>query len=120
MPSHSTSRRGPACGSGAVRRNHDGHGRDCRHARCRNGPLGPHSQTVRPPRAHGSIAKTRWDLQRRRARTGHSYPELSWATSTGWLFFRAGTQVMAYRPGEPRAVKLPFRLRRDAIGFVAG
>ena len=52
--------------------------------------------------------------------TGDSYPELSWASSTGWLFFRAGTQVMAYRPGEPRAVKLPFRLRRDAIGFVAG
>jgi len=52
--------------------------------------------------------------------TGDSYPELSWADSTGWLFFRAGTQVMAYRPGEPRAVKLPFRLRRDAIGFVAG
>jgi hypothetical protein len=52
--------------------------------------------------------------------TGDSYPELSWASSTGWLFFRAGTEVMAYRPGEPRAVKLPFRLRRDAIGFVAG
>jgi hypothetical protein len=52
--------------------------------------------------------------------TGDSYPELSWAASTGWLFFRAGTEVMAYRPGEPRAVKLPFRLRRDAIGFVAG
>jgi hypothetical protein len=52
--------------------------------------------------------------------TGDSYPELSWASSTGWLFFRAGTQVMAYRPGEPGAVKLPFRLRRDAIGFVAG
>jgi hypothetical protein len=52
--------------------------------------------------------------------TGDSYPELSWAASTGWLFFRAGTQVMAYRPGEPRAVKLPFRLRRDAFGFVAG
>jgi hypothetical protein len=52
--------------------------------------------------------------------TGDSYPELSWAASTGWLFFRAGTEVMAYRPGEPRAVKLPVRLRRDAIGFVAG
>jgi hypothetical protein len=52
--------------------------------------------------------------------TGDSYPELSWADSTGWLFFRAGTEVMAYRPGEPRAVKLPFRLRLDAIGFVAG
>lgn len=52
--------------------------------------------------------------------TGDSYPELSWASSTGWLFFRAGTEVMAYRPGEPRAVKLPVRLRRDAIGFVAG
>jgi hypothetical protein len=52
--------------------------------------------------------------------TGDSYPELSWASSTGWLFFRAGTQVMAYRPGEPRAVKLPFRVRRDATGFVAG
>jgi hypothetical protein len=52
--------------------------------------------------------------------TGDSYPELSWAASTGWLFFRAGTEVMAYRPGEPRALKLAFRLRRDAIGFVAG
>jgi hypothetical protein len=52
--------------------------------------------------------------------TGDSYPELSWAASTGWLFFRAGTRVMAYRPGEPRAVKLPFRLRADALGFVAG
>jgi hypothetical protein len=52
--------------------------------------------------------------------TGVYYPELSWAASTGWLFFRAGTEVMAYRPGEPRVMKLPFRVRRDAIGFVAG
>jgi hypothetical protein len=52
--------------------------------------------------------------------TGDSYPELSWAPSTGWLFFRAGAEVMAYLPGQPRAVKLPFRLGPDAVGFVAG
>jgi hypothetical protein len=52
--------------------------------------------------------------------TGDSYPELSWADSTGWLFIRAGTDVMAYRPGQPHAVELPFRLPDSALGFAAG
>jgi hypothetical protein len=44
------------------------------------------------------------------SRTGGAYPTLSWAPSSGWLFFRAGgARVKAYRPGTPRAVALPFR-----------
>lgn len=52
--------------------------------------------------------------------TGRAYPELSWARSSGWLFIRAGGRVMAYRPGEPRAETLPFRLPRSAMAFAAG
>jgi hypothetical protein len=53
--------------------------------------------------------------------TGEAYPDLRWSPSTGWLFFRShGNRLMAYRPGESRAVKLPFRWPRKAIAFVAG
>lgn len=53
-------------------------------------------------------------------RTGRAYPELSWAASSGWLFIRGrGARILAYRPGAPRAVKLPIRLR-GAASFAAG
>jgi hypothetical protein len=55
------------------------------------------------------------------SRTGKSYPDLSWSASSGWLFFRGERgRVMAYRPGEERAVSLPFRLPRQAVAFMAG
>jgi hypothetical protein len=55
------------------------------------------------------------------SQTGRAYPALSWAASSGWLFFRAGGErIMAYRPGVPRAVALPFRLPRRALAFMAG
>jgi hypothetical protein len=55
------------------------------------------------------------------SQTGRAYPEVSWAESSGWLFFRAGgTRVMAYRPGAPRAVALPLRLPPRALAFMAG
>jgi hypothetical protein len=44
---------------------------------------------------------------------GAAYPALSWAPSSGWLFFRAGgARVKAYLPGTARAVALHFRLPR--------
>jgi hypothetical protein len=55
------------------------------------------------------------------SQTGRTYPTPSWAASTGWLFFRAGgDRVMAYRPGAPRAVALPFRLPGRALAVRAG
>jgi hypothetical protein len=49
------------------------------------------------------------------------YPEAAWSRSSGWLFFRASRgRVLAYLPGEDRAVTLPFRLPRDAVNFMAG
>jgi hypothetical protein len=55
------------------------------------------------------------------SRTGAVYPELSWAPSSGWLYFRtAGRHIMAYRPGQKRAVTLPFQLPRQARAFMAG
>jgi hypothetical protein len=55
------------------------------------------------------------------SRTGADYPDPKWAASTGWLFFRAAEgRIMAYRPGEPRAVPLPFRMPRRTVTFVAG
>jgi hypothetical protein len=49
------------------------------------------------------------------------YPQLSWAASSGWLFFQIGPRrMMAYRPGMSRAVALPFRPPRRAIAFIAG
>jgi hypothetical protein len=55
------------------------------------------------------------------ATESRQYPELAWSASSGWLYFRgADGRVMAYRPGEPRAVRLPFRLPRTAVQFMAG
>ena len=55
------------------------------------------------------------------SRTGRIYPTLSWSASSGRLFFLAGDgRIKAYRPGEPRARMLPFRLPRNALAFVAG
>jgi hypothetical protein len=52
--------------------------------------------------------------------TGRAYPQLSWAASSGWLFIRGrGARILAYRPGAPRAAKLPIRLR-GAASFSAG
>lgn len=48
------------------------------------------------------------------------WPELSWATSSGWLFARSGRRLLAYRPGMARAVALPFKAPRGAYAFVAG
>jgi hypothetical protein len=54
------------------------------------------------------------------SRTGSTYPELRWASSSGWLFIRAGSRLKAYRPGAPRAETLPLRPPRSAIAFAAG
>jgi hypothetical protein len=52
--------------------------------------------------------------------TGTTYPSLTWASS-GWLFFRGrGDRIMGFRPGERRAVTLPFRWPRRAVTFVGG
>jgi hypothetical protein len=52
---------------------------------------------------------------------GRHYPELAWAESSGWLFARTGSRrLMAYRPGLPRALTLPFRSPRGALSYVAG
>jgi hypothetical protein len=53
--------------------------------------------------------------------SGKWYPDVAWSRSSGWLFFRARHgRLMAWRPGEPRAVALPFRLPRAAVSFMAG
>jgi hypothetical protein len=72
----------------------------------------------------------RWSVALVDARTGKTtivpglrtrqYPQLSWAASSGWLFALTPRRVLAYRPGLRRAVTLPFRSPRRAIGFVAG
>jgi hypothetical protein len=55
------------------------------------------------------------------SRTSRTYPHLSWSPSSGWLYFLGpGRSIMAYRPGEGRAVRLPFRLPRQAATFMAG
>jgi hypothetical protein len=53
--------------------------------------------------------------------TGEVYPSLAWSASSGRLFFsaRAG-RIGAYRPGEERARRLPFRLPGNALAFMAG
>lgn len=49
------------------------------------------------------------------------YPQLGWAASTGWLLAQTGARRMvAYRPGMPRPVALPFRLPPRVASFVAG
>jgi hypothetical protein len=53
--------------------------------------------------------------------TGEVYPELAWSASSGRLFFHARDgRISAYRPGEERARRLPFRLPRNALAFMAG
>jgi hypothetical protein len=53
--------------------------------------------------------------------SGKTYPVLKWSPSSGWLFFRSGgNRLMAYRPGETRAVPLPFKWPREAVAYVAG
>jgi hypothetical protein len=53
--------------------------------------------------------------------TGEVYPSLAWSASSGRLFFsaRAG-RIGAYRPGEERARRLPFRLPGNALALMAG
>jgi hypothetical protein len=53
--------------------------------------------------------------------TGTTYPRISWSDSSGRLFIGAQRRhIMAYRPGAPRAVTLPFRSPRGALSFTAG
>jgi hypothetical protein len=52
--------------------------------------------------------------------TGRDYPELHWSHSTGRLFIRDGFRMLAYRPGDARAERLPFRLPRSTIAVAAG
>jgi hypothetical protein len=53
--------------------------------------------------------------------TGRAYPDMAWSASSGWIYWRGpDRRVMAYRPGEPRALALPFRLPRDAVYLLAG
>jgi hypothetical protein len=55
------------------------------------------------------------------SRTGTRYPQLAWSQSSGWLFIRGrGSQILAHRPGAPRALRLPLRLPRAAADFAAG
>jgi hypothetical protein len=49
-----------------------------------------------------------------------TYPVFGWS-ARGWLLIRAGRgRVVAYRPGTPQAIDLPFRLPRNAGTFVTG
>ena len=49
------------------------------------------------------------------------YPELSWSSSSGWLFIQsAGRRMMAYRAGTSEVVRLPFQAPRGAVAYVAG
>jgi hypothetical protein len=52
--------------------------------------------------------------------TGRSFPELAWSRSSGRLFIRSGFRVKTYRPGDARAVRLPFRLPRSTVAVAAG
>ena len=55
------------------------------------------------------------------SRSGATYPQLAWSPSSGWLFIRGrGGRLLAYRPGAPRAVRLPVRLPGDVGVFAAG
>jgi hypothetical protein len=52
--------------------------------------------------------------------TGERYPYQTWSSS-GWLIFRSsGGRMMAYLPGEPQPVALPFRWPRQARAVVGG
>ena len=52
--------------------------------------------------------------------TGRRYPEVAWSRSSGRLFIRDGFRVKAYRPGDARAERLPFRLPRSTVAVAAG
>jgi hypothetical protein len=53
--------------------------------------------------------------------TREVYPSLAWSASSGRLFFAARDgRVGAFRPGEERARRLPFRLPGNALAFMAG
>ncbi len=52
--------------------------------------------------------------------TGRRFPELAWSRSSGRLFIRDGFRVKAYRPGDARAERLPFRLPRSTVAVAAG
>jgi hypothetical protein len=57
----------------------------------------------------------------RGSQSGTTYPQLSWARSSGWLFIRGrGGRILAHRPGASRAVRLPLRLPPEAAAFAAG
>jgi hypothetical protein len=57
----------------------------------------------------------------RGSQTGTTYPQLSWARPSGWLFIRGrGGRILAHRPGASRAVRLPLRLPPEAAAFAAG
>jgi hypothetical protein len=57
----------------------------------------------------------------RGSQSGTTYPQLSWARSSGWLFIRGRRgRVLAHRPGASRAVRLPLRLPPEAAAFAAG
>jgi hypothetical protein len=69
-------------------------------------------------------SRRRWSVELagtpiRGSDTGSVYPELAWSAS-GRLFIRDGFRVMAYRPGNARAERLPFRLPRSTMAFAAG
>ena len=89
--------------------------------------LSPAATLVAAPALRGR----RWTVAMVDTRTGAAttvpgtrsgtYPQLAWARSSGWLFIRGrGGRVLAYRPGQPRAVRLPLRLPREAADFTAG
>jgi hypothetical protein len=52
--------------------------------------------------------------------TGRWFPDLAWSRSSGRLFIRSGFRVKTYRPGDARAVRLPFRLPRSTVAVAAG
>ena len=57
----------------------------------------------------------------RGSQSGTTYPQLSWARSSGWLLIRGrGGRILAHRPGASQAVRLPLRLPPEAAAFAAG
>ena len=79
-------------------------------------------RTVRRLRL-AAVSETRGDLMVGCTGRCHdlAYPQLAWSPSSGWLFIRGrGGRLLAYRPGAPRAVRLPVRLPGDVGVFAAG
>jgi hypothetical protein len=87
--------------------------------------LSPNGRLVAAPARQGR----RWSVALVDTRSGattivpgsrsRAYPQLAWARSSGWLFIRT-RRLRAYRPGTPRAVRLPIELPRAATPFAAG